>query len=200
MLFFGGAKIVIFFGIKCVECQFFFVILQPKNISNMEEKKFAKGSIEFLTVVVEFCKFVESAEDMEGRDFVDKLSKLLPFLYLKAALAEPEGSVDEELEHVVDELTYNSVKSALEEVFGENDRYLTASHPDIKLSDTVINASISEDVADVYQSVKNFVELARQGDEGLMNLALVECKSDFREYWGGRLLNAMVAIHELLKR
>lgn len=159
---------------------------------------FAKGSIEFLTVAVEFCKFIEQAEDMQPDDFTDKLSKLLPFLYLKASLAQPDSAFEEPLDHSVDELTYNSVRNALEGVFGDRDRYLTASHPDIKLSDTVINASISEDVADVYQSVKNFVDLARLGDEELMDKALAECKFDFREYWGARLLNALVAIHDIV--
>ncbi|MBQ0007221.1 MAG: DUF5063 domain-containing protein [bacterium] len=161
---------------------------------------FSKGSIEFLTVAVEFCKFIEQAEDLQPDDFTNKLSKLLPFLYLKAALAEPNSACDEGLDHSVDELTYTSVRNALEGIFGERDRYLTASHPDIKLSDTVINASIAEDVADVYQSVKNFVDLARLGDEDLLDCALAECKNDFREYWGSRLLNALVAIHEIVTK
>lgn len=164
------------------------------------KENFAKGSIEFLTVAVEFCKFIEQAEDLRPDDFTDKLSKLLPFLYLKASLAEPNSVCEESLEHSVDELTYTSVRNALEGVFGEQDRYLTASHPDIKLSDSVINASISEDVADVYQSVKNFVDLARLGDEELLDRALTECKSDFREYWGARLLNALVAIHDIVSK
>lgn len=164
------------------------------------KENFAKGSIEFLTVAVEFCKFIEQAEDMPSDEFADKLSKLLPFLYLKAALAEPDSVCEESLDHTVDELTYTSVRNALEGVFGERDRYLTASHPDIKLSDSVISASVSEDIADVYQSVKNFVDLARLGDEDLLDKALAECKSDFREYWGSRLLNALVAIHEIVSK
>ena len=39
-------------------------------------KQFAKGSIEFLTVAVEFCRFIENPLS-DKNDFLSKLSKLL---------------------------------------------------------------------------------------------------------------------------
>lgn len=162
-------------------------------------ESFAKGSIEFLTVAVEFCRFIDQAEDRQPLDFTDKLSKLLPLLYLKAAMVEPLPCPDDfEPDHAVDETLYTSVHNAISDLLGPDDQYLTASHPDIALSDNVLTASISEDIADVYQSVRDFTALAQVGDSDLMNAALSLCIADFRDYWGERLLAALHALHSVV--
>lgn len=160
--------------------------------------KITKGSIEFLTVAIEFCKFIEQYS-LHQKDFLDKISKLLPLLYLKASMAEKgEPIYDAEPEKFVDEFTYNEIKENLCNILGDKDQYLTAIHPDIALSDSVIAASISEDLADVYQSAKDFVESAKIGDENILNDALIICIADFKTYWGTRLLSAELAIHQIL--
>ena len=159
---------------------------------------FAKGSIEFLTVAVEFCKFIENPQ-IDKSDFLNKLSKLLPLLYMKAAMVEPKEAIyDEAPEKFVDENDYEAVRGDIQNLLGEKDQYLTAIHPDIALSDSVIAASISEDIADVYQSLKDFVEVAKTGNEDLMNDALIICIEDFRAFWGTRLLSAELAIHQVI--
>ena len=160
--------------------------------------KITKGSIEFLTVAIEFCKFIEQCS-LHQKDFLDKISKLLPLLYLKASMAETgEPVYDSEPEKFVDEYTYNEVKDNIANILGNKDQYLTAIHPDIALSDSVIAASISEDLADVYQAAKDFVESAKIGDENLLNDALIVCINDFKSYWGTRLLSAELAIHQII--
>ena len=160
--------------------------------------QFAKGSIEFLTVSVEFCKFIESIQ-ADKADFLNKLSKLLPLIYLKAAMVEPKAAIyDEAPDKYVDENDYEAVRGDVQNLLGDKDQYLTAIHPDIALSDSVIAASISEDIADVYQSLKDFVEVAKTGNEDLMNDALIVCIEDFRAFWGTRLLSAELAIHQII--
>jgi len=161
---------------------------------------FPSGSIEFLTVAVEYCRFVESAEEFETSDFQSKMCKLLPLLYLKALMVElsqSEDDYDDEPERFVDELSYSSIRHAVQDLMGERDQYLTASHPDINLSDTVVAASISEDIADIYQSVGDFAYAAKQGDEFIMIRALTVCINDFKTYWGARLLSALSALHSI---
>ena len=159
---------------------------------------FAKGSIEFLTVSVEFCKFIENIQS-DKADFLNKLSKLLPLIYLKAAMVETKSAIyDEAPEKYVDENYYEAVRGDIQNLLGNKDQYLTAIHPDIALSDSVIAASISEDIADVYQSLKDFVEVAKTGNEDLMNDALIICIDDFRAFWGTRLLSAELAIHQVI--
>lgn len=159
---------------------------------------FTKGSIEFLTISVEFCKFIENIPE-DKTDTISKISKLLPLIYLKASMVETgEMIYDEEPEKFVDENDYNLILKSLCQLFGENDQYLTAIHPEIALSDSVIAASISEDIADVYQSLKDFVSAAQLGNDDILNDSLIVCMNDFRAFWGTRLLSATLAIHQVI--
>lgn len=47
---------------------------------------YEQNTLEFVTVALEFCAFVEATEQIVYADFTDKATKLLPLLYLKAAL------------------------------------------------------------------------------------------------------------------
>ena len=155
-----------------------------------------KGSIEFLTVAIETCKFIEK-EDNEPKAFVDTMRKLLPLLYLKASMADrPNGFIyDEEPERFVTEQDYEQMREDLRELLGTADQYLTAIHPDIAFSDTTVVGTISEDLADVYQNLKNFVSISQLGNEDLMSDALLVCLTEFKSYWGTRLLSAQLALH-----
>lgn len=155
-----------------------------------------RNTLEFVTVALEYCTFVEAAGQNGLFDFVDKAVKLLPLLYLKATLipeAEPEEDADPE-QYVTEDM-YESVRSRIASLLGEKDSYLETFHPDMQYSDTPIAAFISENLADVYQDVGNFVSLFRQGYEEVMLQAIAVCRSNFREFWGQQLLNALKALH-----
>ena len=62
-------------------------------------------------------------------------------------------------------------------------------------SDTTLAATISEDLADVYQALKDYASCCQVGDEQVMNDALFVCINDFKNYWGARLLGALRALH-----
>lgn len=157
---------------------------------------YERNTIEFVTVALEYCTFVETAGQNGLFDFVDKAIKLLPLLYLKATLlpeTEPEEDDDPELS--VTEDMYESVRTRIAGLLGEKDSYLETFHPDMQYSDTPIAAFVSENLADVYQDVGNFVSLFRQGNEDVMLQAIALCRINFREFWGQQLLNALKALH-----
>lgn len=157
-----------------------------------------RNTLEFVTVALEFCTFVETAGQNGLFDFVDKAVKLLPLLYLKATLL-PEAKVDEEAdpELTVTEDMYESVRTRIAGLLGEKDSYLETFHPDMQYSDTPIAAFISENLADVYQDTGNFVSLFRQGYEEVMLQAIALCHTNFKEFWGQQLLNALKALHAI---
>ena len=67
---------------------------------------FDRNVVEFVTVAAEFCKFLEQAETMKRDTFVDTSLKILPLLYLKAAmLPETEIIGDDAPESYVTEET-----------------------------------------------------------------------------------------------
>ncbi|WP_288736546.1 DUF5063 domain-containing protein [uncultured Parabacteroides sp.] len=160
---------------------------------------YERNTLEFVTVALEFCTFVETAGQNGLFDFIDKGIKLLPLLYLKATLL-PEAEVDDEddePELTVTEDMYEAVRTRIAALLGEKDSYLETFHPDMQYSDTPIAAFISENLADVYQDTGNFVSLFRQGNEEVMLQAIALCHANFQEFWGQQLLNALKALHAI---
>lgn len=159
---------------------------------------YSKNVIEFITVAAETCLFLEHTSEFERNDFVLKSIKLLPLLYLKASLVDIPTSVFEEgAERFVTEEDYLFVRGQIEAMLGNDDGYLEVFHPDMALSDTPIAAFISENLADVYQELKDFAANYQLGEVDIMNDALVVCLETFAEHWGQKLLNALRALHSI---
>jgi hypothetical protein len=162
-----------------------------------ESSIYERNTIEFVTVALEYCSFLEAVNEYSLFEFVDKSTKILPLLYLKASLL-PEIPLEGDeagFELSITEEMYESVRSRMADLLGERDAYLETFHPDMPFSDAPVAASISENLADVYQDTGNFCFLFRQGNEDVMSEAVALCRSNFREYWGQRLLNALKALH-----
>ena len=159
---------------------------------------FDKNSIEFVTVAAEYCGFIERARGAERKTFVDTALKILPLLYLKASLIpECELIGEEDLEVFVTEDDYEMVRRAVAHVMGPQDDYLEVFHPDMAYSDTPIKKCISEDLADIYQDLKDFICVFQLGLNATMNDSLCICKEHFAEFWGQRLVNTMRALHDV---
>jgi hypothetical protein len=159
---------------------------------------FSKNVVEFVTVGVQFCSFLENTENITRSEMTDKLSKLLPLLYLKASLlpgVEAEGDVYTEV--TVTEDDYNYIASKLLAIYKSDDVYLEVFEEDMKFSDTPISASISENIADIYQDIKNFVAVYEQGLEESIDEAVFACRENFATYWGQKLVNVLRALHYL---
>lgn len=167
--------------------------------NQLKEIVYSRDTIEFVTVAVQYCGYFESFEDVSEAELIDKLTKLLPLLYLKAALV-PETDIineEEEPEITVTEGDYSYISSKLYDVFQNNDAYLEVFLQDMKYSDTPITASISEDLSDIYQDLKNFITVFERGVTDNMNDALYFCIENFKSYWGQKLVNVLRALHSL---
>ena len=80
---------------------------------------------------------------------------------------------------------------------GGNDDYLEVFVEDMKYSDTPVRKCISEDLADIYQALRNYVQSYRSGLDEVMTEALAVCTDGFRTYWGQTLANTLRAIHNV---
>ena len=159
---------------------------------------FDKNSIEFVTVAAEYCSFIERSRGADKKLFVDTALKILPLLYLKASLIpECELIGEGDLEVFVTEDDYEYVRLAVAHVMGAQDDYLEVFHPDMAYSDTPIKKTISEDLADIYQDLKDFIGVFQLGMNVTMNDSLCVCKDHFAEFWGQRLVNTMRALHDV---
>ena len=159
---------------------------------------FDRNVIEFVTVAAEFCKFLEQAEGCKRIHFVDTALKILPLLYLKASMMPRcETLGDEAPESYVTEETYEIIRMNLAGILAEKDDYLDVFVSDMKYSDQPITRYISEDLADIYQDIKEFIFVFQLGLNETMNDALAICQENFALYWGQKLVNTLRALHEV---
>ncbi|MDE5711536.1 MAG: DUF5063 domain-containing protein, partial [Bacteroides sp.] len=85
----------------------------------------------------------------------------------------------------------------LANILAEKDDYLDVFLADIKYSDQPITKYISEDLADIYQDIKDFVFVFRLGFNETMNDSLAICQENFRLHWGQKLVNTLRALHDV---
>lgn len=160
---------------------------------------YSKNVVEFVTVANEYCSAIENVSKLSAEANVQKLQKLLPLLYLKAAiLPKTERLLEEELEKYVSELDYNLLLEKWLQLLGENDGYYEVFDPNIQFGQEKVTASVSENLLDIYQDLKNFLISYSIGNEELMNDALYECNFHFEEFWGQELVNVLRAVHMLV--
>ncbi|HIU55993.1 MAG TPA: DUF5063 domain-containing protein [Candidatus Gallibacteroides avistercoris] len=163
----------------------------------MNQIIYHKNTIEFVTVAVEFCSFIEQALSSEKKKFTDTAVKILPFLYLKGCLL-PECEEPEEVyisEKFVTEEIYELIRNRIASLLGSQDSYLEVFVSDMQYSDTPIVAYISEDLTDIYQDIKDFVSIYRIGIEEQMYEALYNCRTNFKNYWGQKITNVLRPLH-----
>lgn len=162
---------------------------------------YSRNVIEFATVANEFCTFVESVGSSPRKDFLGKLQKMLPLLYLKTSLLPPLSALEESEESpekFVTENDYNFILKKLSTKLGEYDSYPEIFEPGLPLGEANVEANISENVADIYQDLKDFILAYRIGTQEVMRAALWECRNNFEQYWGQKLVNGLRAVHMLV--
>lgn len=156
------------------------------------------ATIEFVTVAAQVCLFMEHAEEHERADFIDKILCLLPLLYLKARLLRrPEQQMDGYPQQFVTEEDYSSIRGSVAGLLGSDDAYLEVYLEDMRYSDEPITAYISEDLADIYQELKDLAFNYQTADERVMNDALLACLEAFEQHWGQKVVNVLRPLHAL---
>lgn len=160
---------------------------------------YSKEVIEFVAVAKEFCDFVEIVPQMKRKDFVLRLQKFIPLIYLKGALL-PESDTDETglTEDFVTEDEYNYLFSEVHGLMGEYDEYLEVFDDNMQYSEAPVVHSISEKVCDIYQDLKNFISSFRCGIPEVIGEALWQLNDSFELYWGKSCAGVLRAIHHVV--
>jgi hypothetical protein len=136
---------------------------------------------------------------MDSTDFLSRLQKLLPLLYLKTSLLPQfEPTWEEELEKYVTEMDYNVIQQNVIHHLGANDDYQEVFISGMQFSETALTASISENIADIYQDIKDLVLSFRTLNEDVMEQALWEIQNNFSQNWGQKLVNCLRAVHNVI--
>ncbi len=158
------------------------------------------GMLAFIALANEYCQALESARETDRTDFVARMVRLLPRIYMAAADLPAATDADEEsayIEQALEEDYYESVRTAVEALLGPDDVYLETFEADMKYSDTPIAASISESLADIFQVLYNFTEMVREALVPVIPSILLAVKEDFEGYWSQTLCNVMRPLNHL---
>jgi hypothetical protein len=163
-----------------------------------EEIVFSKKVIEMLTVANDYCLFLENAEDYTDEEILEYARKIFPLIYLKASLLPAVLVTDENAaEHFVTEEQWENLFNMLRIKFGEADIYYFIDHHEKSHTDPV-KGSLAENLADIYQDLKDFVLLYQKPLKVSKENAVHECKNLFEIRTGYTIVNAHHAIHYLL--
>lgn len=165
----------------------------------MNDIYYSKDVFEFTAVAVEVCKRLENAASLNRKEFISSMLKLLPLLYLKSQIVlHFNNESDVYLEHVVTEDDYNAIRYSIADKLGEYDDYLDVFLEDMKYSDSPIHRTVSEDLADIYQELRDFLHIYEQDFEESTAAALGELSDTFAQRWGQTVVNVLRPLHETM--
>jgi hypothetical protein len=157
---------------------------------------YSRNVVEFVAVANEYCKYAEHAGEMRGDEMLKILQRLLPLMYLKASLLPALEPVFEDgNEKFVTEPDWNRIHNTLREKFGTANDYLDLHETE---PETFVTSTLAENMTDIYQDMKDFLLLYQTGTQEVMNDAVWECRMNFENIWGQKLVNAMRAIHRFI--
>jgi len=155
--------------------------------------------VEFTAVASEFCIYAEHAAEMKGDEILKIMQRLLPLLYLKASfLPLLEPVFDDGNEKFVSESDWYRIHDSFRLKLGSADDYIDLPDQNLTGDDGLVNGSIAEDLTDIYQDIKNYILLYQTGTTEVMNDAIWECRMNFENYWGIKLVNALKAMHRFI--
>jgi hypothetical protein len=169
------------------------------NMDSNTDPVYSRNVIEFVAVANEYCKYTEHASELKGDELLKIMQRILPLMYLKASLLPQLNPFFEDgNEKFVTESDWTGIDETLKEKFGTANDYLEVFDEKINDSEGPVLSSISENMADIYQDMKDFLLLYQTGTSEVMNDAVWECRLNFETFWGQKLLNSMRAIHKFI--
>lgn len=163
----------------------------------MENTLYDDKTLELIRVSAEYCRYLEGCASTQKSDFCHTLCALLPMVYLKAVMHPAVEELDGYVAPFVTEEDYNYVRRAVSQVLEADDDYLDVQVEDFKYSEQPVLCTVSENLADVYQQLRDLVETFREGHDEAMQVSLFETLEEFRLTWGAKLLAALRTLHSL---
>ncbi len=163
-----------------------------------EHYVYHQSTIDFVTIAAQTCLLLEHTNEMEKDELIERLLQLLPILYARTRMLEStQIELDGEPQQFVQEEDYNYILFSLQTLLGTDDTYLTVLTDNQRYTDEPCMATISEDLADIYQELKDMAANFQTGQEAVMNDAVYLCREQFINHWGQKLLNSLAALHAL---
>ena len=159
---------------------------------------FSKNVIEVITVANDICIFLEEFDSFELNYSLLYLQKALPLLYLKSALLpDIENNHKEANERFITQEQWEDIFVKANSKLGNKDTFYMVDEVSNKAAE-VLQSSIAECLADIYQDLKDFLLLYQKNTITAQENAVYFTKILFETHWGAKLINVHSAIHSLI--
>jgi hypothetical protein len=168
-------------------------------MENESDPVYSRNVVEFVAVANEYCKYAEHADKLKGDEVLKIFQRLFPLLYMKASLLPAfEPFFEDGNEKFVTEADWFRVHDSFKKILGTADEYPEVFDEKFNDSEGPVTLSLSENMADIYQDLKDFLLLYQTGTREVMNDAIWECRMNFETFWGQKLVNSLRAIHRFI--
>lgn len=165
-------------------------------MKNDTENLLSQRSIQEMVMVAnEFCHFIENTENQSVDIILSVLQKMMPLMYLKGSLL-PEVSPQnpDALTFFVTEEIWMNIYTQLKHKLQEQDAFWFPEE-DVDKGDAVLQKSISEELTDVYQDMKDCLQLLQLNTKDAQENAISALQKLFLDHWGVRVCRVQYAIH-----
>ncbi len=163
----------------------------------MSDEALSRNTVAFIGLANEYCQAIENCAGEERATFVEQMLKLLPRLYISITDSPVAYEFSDTVGDHLAEEQYTHTRNTLAALMGEEDTYLETFEEDMKYSDTPIAASVSENLADIYQDLYNFMVTVRESEGALSQQAIADCRYNFELYWSRALCNVLRALNNI---
>ncbi|MCB8998933.1 MAG: DUF5063 domain-containing protein [Bacteroidales bacterium] len=165
-----------------------------------EENKilYSEEVLEFVRLSKEYCTLLETPLEMEQDEFIRFSLYALPAIYsAMIRLPQVESIFEEASEKFVTEQDWSEVYRKISAIMEGNNDFLDIPSDEEFDRSELITRKISEDMSDIYQDLRDFLEIYRSAPEEVMNDALWECQNNFLSFWGAKSLRVAASLHKL---
>jgi len=155
----------------------------------------SKKVLEMITVANEYCLFVEKINHYEKNEVMLYLSRIAPLLYIKGSLLPDIEVTDTDAnERFVTEEQWLSIYKETKELFKKDNSY-SDNYSIRPFDNEYVQQEVSENIADIYQDLKDFVMLYQKEGYATKENAVFSCSYLFKNHWGKKVISLMKAMH-----
>jgi hypothetical protein len=154
--------------------------------------------VALVTAANGYSLFIDGLDGTGGKAFIAASVRHLSDVYsAMLRIGETTPDIESAGEPTVTEQDWSAVYQKIAMLLGAHNEILRPAEENEFDRSELVTHYISEDLADVYQELKDFTSIYGRGMEELMNDAAWELKERFVEHWGKKLLRSLSALHEL---
>ncbi len=167
-------------------------------MSDYNKTLYSEEVLEFVSRSKEYCTLLETDMELSQAEFIRFSLYSLPAIYSSLIrIPQMESVFEEGSEKFVSEQDWSEVYRKIAGCMEGNNDFLDIPAENEFDRSELVTRKISEDMSDIYQDLRDFLEVYRNAPEDVMNDALWECQNNFMSFWGSKALRVSSALHKI---